>query len=93
MLETQIQEVHDKLQQLLKQHHLVKKENQRLQKENERLNEQLTAHSDTINQLHQKMDAAKLNLGDLNNDSKKELEKRINGYIKEIDRCLSLLNN
>jgi len=92
-LSTQIQTVNDKLQQLLKQYQAVLKENQHLTKENLQLKEQLEQKNRLSQQLQQKMEAAKLTSGDMDDTMKKDLEKRINSYLKEIDKCLNMLNN
>ena len=91
-IEEQLQRVEEKVQQLLKQYQLAQKEVQRLQKENVHLQEQLQQTTTQANKLHQKVDSLKINALGLDDDSKKDLEKRINTYLKEIDKCLSLLN-
>ena len=91
-IEQQIQNINDKVQQLLKKQQAFVKDNHRLQKENERLQQQITMRSEQINRLQQKNDAIKLNAGSMNDDVKKDLEKRITVYLKEIDNCLALLN-
>jgi hypothetical protein len=41
--------------------------------------------------LKQQLAVLQLAAGDMNETDKKLFEKRINGYIKEIDRCISML--
>ncbi len=48
-----------------------------LQKENSRLKQQVSV--------------LKLSAGEMSEADKKEFEKRINGYLKEIDRCIAML--
>jgi chromosome segregation ATPase len=91
-LSQQIQAVNEKLQQLLKQYQSLQKDNQRLLKENEHLKEKYDVKNEQTHQLQQKMEALKLTSVALNDDVKKDLEKRINSYLKEIDKCLTLLN-
>jgi predicted nuclease with TOPRIM domain len=65
---------------------------QRLQKENALLQEELEKKKTQSAALHQTIDSLKINTLTLDQDSRKDLEKRINLYLKEIDKCLSLLN-
>lgn len=92
-MEEQILRIEDKVQQLLKEYNLAQKEIQRLQKENNRLIEQLQSQTDAADQLHQKVDAIKISASGLHDNSKKDLEKRINSYLKDIDKCLALLHS
>ncbi len=92
-MEEQILRIEDKVQQLLKEYNLAQKEVERLQKENSRLTEQLQSQTAAANQLHQKVDAIKISASGLHDNSKKDLEKRINSYLKDIDKCLALLHS
>lgn len=89
----QIQRIEDKVLQLVKKYNLAQKEIQRLQKENIRLNEQLQSHLEQADKRNQKADTLKLNVGNLKNSTKSELEKRIDIYLKDIDKCLALLHS
>ena len=89
----QINRVEEKVQLLLKEFSLSQKEAQRLQKENSKLKEQLTLKTEENRQLQQKLDALRMQGGHSEDGSKKELEKRINIYLKDIDKCLALLHS
>ena len=91
-MEQQLQRVEEKIQQVLKQYTFAQKEIQRLQKENSRLQEELQNRIEHANTLQQKAELLKVNTLNLDDTSKKDREKRINSYLKEIDKCLSLLN-
>jgi chromosome segregation ATPase len=76
----------------------ITKQQQSLKKENSRLQEELTASNKKNKELQQKLEdlsqqisVLKLNASSLNEADKKELEKRINQYVKEIDRCIAWL--
>ena len=76
----------------------ITKQQQSLKKENNRLQEELTASNKKNKELQQKLEdlsqqisVLKLNASSLNEADKKELEKRINQYVKEIDRCIAWL--
>ncbi len=91
-IEEQLQRVEDKVQQLLKQYRLSQKEIERLQKENTHLQEELQQKTMQASTLHQKIDSYNINSTSISEASRKDLEMRINNYLKEIDKCLSLLN-
>ena len=48
-------------------------------------------HQQNIEALKQQVDVLKLNAGDMNPMDKAQLEKRINGYLKEIDKAIAML--
>ncbi len=87
----QLVRVREKLQQLLKQHHNALKEIQQLTRENQGLKKQLEEGKLQTSRLNTKVDALQISTITTSAESKKELEQRINGYLKEIDKCLNLL--
>lgn len=91
-LSQQINSLDNKLQLLLKEYHIVQKENKRLAKENLQLKQQYEQSKSDVQMLQQKTEALKLTSTGLNEDLKKDLDKRISGYLREIDKCLKLLN-
>lgn len=92
-MQEQIQRVENKVQQLLREYANAQKEMQRLQKENSRLSDQLAAQRENAKQLDQKADAFSISAGTISDSSKKDLEKRINTYLKDIEKCLALLHS
>lgn len=91
-LNEQLDSLQQKIQQLLKQHLLLQKDNARLQKELEKKETLLKEQVQKIQQLQQHADAVSVGTRLLDTDEKKALSKRIDAYLKEIDHCLSLLN-
>lgn len=91
-MDEQIQRIEDKVLLLTREYSLARKEIQRLQKENGRLNELLQLQNEETNKLTQK-NVLKLNTTNLAANSKKDLEKRIDSYLKDIDKCLALLHS
>lgn len=91
-LDLHIKNIQDKLQQLLRHQQVLVKENQRLTKELEKSKQLLLEKEATVAALRQQMDALKLSATAQSPEEKALLEKRINGYLKEIDKCLALLN-
>jgi len=91
-LEKQLKRIQDKLQQVLKDHAALQKENLRLKEELDKNRTQSFANQQNIEDLKQQVDVLKITSGDWEEGDKKEFEKRINSYIKEIDRCIALLS-
>jgi chromosome segregation ATPase len=89
--EQQLKRIQDKLRLLLKQHTAVQKENQKLKAELQTTRQQLSAQQQTADELKQQISILKMNAGEMKEGDKKELEKRINTYLREIDRCIALL--
>ena len=90
-LDVHIKRIQQKLQQLLKQYSELQKENIILKKEVERSTQQTSQHQQTIETLKQQVEVLKISSGNWDENDKKEFVKRINHYIKEIDKCISLL--
>ena len=91
-IDVQIKRINDKLQQLLKQQSLLQKENADLKKEMDLVKKETFLQNSTIDALKEQASILKLNTADMNENDKKEFEKRLNFYIKEIDRCIALLS-
>lgn len=92
-LDLQIKTIQDKLQQLLRQQSLLQKENQKLKKDLDKALQDNGEKEKLMHTLSQQVDALQLGSGKLLNETEKNaLGKRIDGYLKEIDKCLALLN-
>ncbi|HMK20168.1 MAG TPA: hypothetical protein VK492_18330 [Chitinophagaceae bacterium] len=91
-VEKQLKRIQDKLQQVLKEYAALQKENLRLKEELDKNRTQSFSHQQNIEDLKQQVDVLKITSGDWDPNDKKEFEKRINSYIKEIDRCIALLS-
>ena len=90
-LDQQFNIIHDKLQQLLKQQSRLKKENERLQLQLEEYKKQAGGFQQKINELSDQVGILKLAGGDMSQKDKKDFERKINQYIKEIDKCIAFL--
>ena len=90
-LDQQFNIIHDKLQQLLKQQSRLKKENERLQLQLEEYKKQAGGYQQKINELSDQVNILKLAGGDMSQKDKKDFERKINQYIKEIDKCIAFL--
>jgi hypothetical protein len=91
-LEANIKRVNNKLQQLLKQYQFLQKENERKNREIAALNEANQNQSKQVEELQQRVMILKSAAGEMNPADKKEFEKHINQYLKEIDKCIGLLS-
>jgi cell shape-determining protein MreC len=89
--EQHLKRIQDKLQQLLKQYAVVQKENVRLKDELDAAQQKLAGQQKNAEELKQQVSVLKLSAGEMNEADKKEFEKKINNYLKEIDRCIAML--
>ncbi len=90
-LEQHIQRINEKLQQLLKQYRASQKETEKLKKELTDLKSLQIEKIKQIDELEQKVAILKTATNNLNEADKKDLEKRLNQFIREIDRCIAML--
>ena len=90
--EIQLKRIQEKLQQVLKQHSSLQNENRRLKTDLEKAAKNVLLYQQNIDDLKQQVEVLKITSGNWDETDKKEFEKRINNYIKEIDRCVALLS-
>ena len=90
-LETGIQRVNEKLQLLLRQYTRIQQENAKYRQLLAEKEQQTSGLSEKIEQLKQQVIILKAATHQLNDQDKKELEKKLNHYLKEIDRCINML--
>jgi alanyl-tRNA synthetase len=79
-------------QQFLKQYNRLQKENERLKKELHQAKNTETFTQQKMEELQQQISILKVASGELNEKDKKEFEKKINQYLREIDKCISFLS-
>ncbi len=91
--ENQLKRIQDKFQLLAKQF-------QQLQKENEKFREEQLLFTTRIHQLGQELDrsrqetaVSRISGHTMDGSEKKDLEKRLSQYVREIDRCITILND
>jgi hypothetical protein len=89
----QIGRIEEKLNKLLQQH-------QQLLRENEKLRKEYDAQFETEKKLKERVEALEIQVGLLQStdsvaakNSRAALEKKINSYVKEIDKCIAILGN
>jgi len=91
-IENHIKTVSGKLQQLLKQYLLLQKENEKLIETVKQLQQNKSQQQDQIEQLQIQVSLFKAAASQMNEEDKKTFERKINQYIKDIDKCITLLS-
>ena len=91
-LEDKITQIQEKLQRLIKQHTALSKENQSLRLALAEAKEQSAQAQQTAEALRHQLDARKYSQALMDPEERKNFEKKLNGYIKEIDKCIALLS-
>lgn len=69
-----------------------KKENYQLKEDLDNTKKQVALQQVNIDGMKQHVAVLKYSSGDMSEVDKKEFEKKINSYVKEIDRCISMLS-
>jgi len=87
-----IERIRTKLQVLLKDHQALQKENEKLRSEMGRKALIEQEMKEKTQQLEQQVNILKASSGQMDEASKKAFEKQLNHYIKEIDRCITMLS-
>ena len=90
-LNIQIKDLSLLLLALLRKYNGLQKENENLKQLNQELSMNLLEKEDTVQSAQQKIDAKAL-ASIYDEDEKKLLQQRIDVYLRDIDKCLSLLN-
>jgi hypothetical protein len=88
--EIQLKRVHEKLMLLLKQYQGLQKENEKLKEDLNKLQIRSETNDREFEKYRQQTEARKLT-GGMEEADKKILEKRLNKYVREIDKCIALL--
>ncbi len=89
--EQHLKRIQEKLQLLLKEHTAIVKENKILKEELSVAEQKVISQQKSVDELKQQVSILKVSAGEMSEADKKEFEKRINGYLKEIDRCIAML--
>ncbi len=90
-MDNQIKTISDKLQQLLKKCNSLQKENEVLYRELSVLKEKEKEYKSTIDAISQKVNILQAVAGNMTEADQKELEKRINQFVKDIDKCIDMI--
>jgi archaellum component FlaC len=90
--ENQLQRIHEKFQQLVKLHQVLQKENEKLKTDFKKMSMRCDELSQDVEKFRQQAEILKLSGNGMDEKEKRDLEKRLNQYVREIDRCITLLN-
>ncbi len=88
----QIRNVRQKLQLLVKKYQQLQQENASLKELNEELKGKADKQHLTIENLSQKNTVANIQLSELDPEEKAAIKKKIDFYLKEIDKCIAAIN-
>ncbi|ANE52603.1 hypothetical protein [Flavisolibacter tropicus] len=91
-VDQQFNAVQEKLQLLLKQHNRLKRENEQLRQLLQEQKEQQGLSLQLIEQLEQQVAILKYATTEMNEIDRKEFERKINQFLKEIDKCIAFLS-
>ena len=92
-LTVHIKKLNIKLQLLLKKYALLSQENEQQKKTIISLQESEKNKKEQLDALQQQQLILKALLDKMDEKEKKELEQKINGYVRNIDKCISLLSH
>lgn len=91
-VDNQFTTINEKLQQLLKQHHRARREIEQLKEVIDTQKGEALAMQQMVADLKQQISVLKLASGDMNERDKKDFERQINQYVKQIDKCIAYLS-
>lgn len=92
-LETNISRVVGKMQLLTKKYQALQKDNEKLQAELKEKSDNEAALLLKVKLLQQQLDIVQIaSTNNADEQTRHQLEKRLNDYIKELDQCITLLS-
>ena len=91
-LNDHINTISEKLQKLLRQYELLQKDNQRQRQLIEGLQKQQAEAIENVELLKQQNLVLKASVSTMSPEDKKAMESKLNQYIKNIDKCISLIS-
>jgi len=92
-LSENIKQLNIKLQQLLKQHQHIVAQNEQQAKTILQLTETAEQQKNSLEIMKQEQLILKASLDKMDDTEKKQLEQKLNRYIRNIDKCISLLSH
>ncbi|TXT34099.1 MAG: hypothetical protein FD136_515 [Chitinophagaceae bacterium] len=91
-INTHIVQLQEKLQLLIKEYKQLQKDNSKLQKDIAVLHSEQQGRQQQLALMEQRIAAVQLTGANWNDQEKAALQKKIDAYLKEIDKCLALLH-
>lgn len=92
-LSNHINQLNIKLQSLLKQYGLITLENQNQKNKIKKLEEVIEQYKLELEKLQQEQLILKASLDIMDEAEKRQLDKKINSYVRNIEKCISLLSH
>jgi len=92
VVDQQFTALYEKLQQLLRQYNRLEKEAEKLRGELDEAKQREGATQGKIEELQQQVSILKLAAGEMSEKDKKAFERRLNQYIREIDKAIAYLS-
>ena len=90
--EEPIENIEQKLKEVTRRYSALKKENLRLQTEVQRMNDIIALKEEELQRVRYQTDLLKSGIQNWQPEQRKLFVKRIDAYLKEIDKCIALLN-
>jgi len=90
-IELRVRRIQEKLQLLLRQRDLLLKENGKLKEELRQREKEQGDQLQKRDQLQQQVEILKVTQTAMSEEEKRALEKKLGQYIREIDRCITML--
>ena len=91
-VDQQFTTLYEKLQNFLRRYHQLERENDKLREEIDAWKEKEAAALNKADELQQQMSILKLAAGQMHDKDKKIFERKLNKYIKEIDKTIAYLS-
>ncbi len=91
-VDQQFTALYEKVQGLLRQYNRLEKENEKLRDELEESRNRENATQGKVEELQQQIAILKLAAGEMTDKDKKTFERRLNQYIREIDKAIAYLS-
>ena len=92
LFDEHIKRINDKLQRLVKKYAQLQKENEKLKNDLYLIKASEKEKDEQLQLLALRIDVLKAARGDMKEEEKKRFEKKINQYLKDVDKCIALLN-
>ena len=89
-----VENIEKKVSKLIKLYQSVQKEKEEILTENNKLELDLSDKDETINRLEEKIKLLRItkSVSTQDDERNKESRQKINEYVREIDKCIALLN-
>ena len=89
-----VENIEKKVSKLIQLYQSVQKEKEEILTENNKLELDLSDKDETIKRLEEKIKLLRItkSVGAQNDERNKESRQKINEYVREIDKCIALLN-